>query len=108
MAIFYTSFVQYRHRNRLGRRRRWPTDRTTLLVEPRQFEGRLLHQLPPVRTSFGDLNGGARGAALQADGKVVAVGFQATATKKQAQFALARYLGDGTAAAPARSQGDTD
>ena len=23
-------------------------------VEPRQFEGRLLHQLPPVRTAFGD------------------------------------------------------
>jgi Histidine kinase-, DNA gyrase B-, and HSP90-like ATPase len=23
-------------------------------VEPRQFEGRLLHQLPPIRTSFGD------------------------------------------------------
>ena len=23
-------------------------------VEPRQFEGRLLHQLPPIRTSYGD------------------------------------------------------
>ena len=23
-------------------------------VEPRQFEGRLLHQLPPIRTLFGD------------------------------------------------------
>jgi len=31
-----------------------------------------------VRTSFGDLNGGANGAALQSDGKIVAVGFQAT------------------------------
>lgn len=47
-----------------------------------------------VRTSFGDLNGGARGAALQPDGKIVAVGFQATATKKQVQFAIARYLGE--------------
>src|SRR5262249_647853 len=31
-----------------------------------------------VRTSFGDLNGGANGAAIQPDGKMVAVGFQAT------------------------------
>ena len=31
-----------------------------------------------VRTSFGNLNGGANGAAVQADGKIVAVGFQAT------------------------------
>ena len=46
-----------------------------------------------VRTSFGDLNGGARGAALQPDGKIVAVGFQATPTRKQVQFAIARYLG---------------
>ena len=23
-------------------------------VEPRQFEGRLLHQLPPIRTTYGD------------------------------------------------------
>jgi uncharacterized delta-60 repeat protein len=45
-----------------------------------------------VRTSFGDLNGGANGAALQADGKIVAVGFQATFTSLRAQFALARYL----------------
>jgi hypothetical protein len=45
-----------------------------------------------VRTSFGDLNGGANGAALQADGKIVAVGFQATATVRTADFALARYL----------------
>lgn len=46
-----------------------------------------------VRTSFGDLNGGAQGAALQADGRIVAVGFQATATPKSVQFAVARYLG---------------
>jgi uncharacterized delta-60 repeat protein len=46
-----------------------------------------------VRTSFGDLNGAANGAALQADGKIVAVGFQATAGVKSAQFAVARYLG---------------
>ncbi len=46
-----------------------------------------------VRTSFGDLNGGANAAALQPDGKVVAVGFQAMNTPKGAQFALARYLG---------------
>jgi uncharacterized delta-60 repeat protein len=45
-----------------------------------------------VRTSFGDLNGGANGAALQSDGKIVAVGFQATFTTVRAQFALARYL----------------
>lgn len=47
-----------------------------------------------VRTSFGDLNGGANGAALQPDGKIVAVGFQAFfPTPKGVQFALARYLG---------------
>jgi len=45
-----------------------------------------------VRTSFGDLNGGANGAAFQADGKVVAVGFQATGLEFFADFALARYL----------------
>src|SRR6476646_10978550 len=45
-----------------------------------------------VRTSFGDLNGGANGAALQSDGKIVAVGFQATFTREFANFALARYL----------------
>ena len=39
-----------------------------------------------VRTSFGNLSGGAYGAALQADGKIVAVGFQAL------DFALARYI----------------
>jgi uncharacterized delta-60 repeat protein len=47
-----------------------------------------------VRTSFGDLNGGAFGAALQADGKIVAVGFQATFTDTRVDFALARYLGE--------------
>jgi len=45
-----------------------------------------------VRTSFGDLNGGANGAALQSDGKIVAVGFQATFSNQFANFALARYL----------------
>ena len=46
-----------------------------------------------VRTSFGDLNGGAYGAVLQPDGNIVAVGFNATFTDKWAEFALARYLG---------------
>ncbi len=46
-----------------------------------------------VRTSFGDLNGGAYGAVLQPDGKIVAVGFNATNTADFAEFALARYLG---------------
>jgi len=45
-----------------------------------------------VRTSFGDLNGGANGAALQSDGKIVAVGFQATPSNQFSNFALARYL----------------
>ena len=46
-----------------------------------------------VRTSFGDLNGGANDAVLQPDGKIVAVGFQAYyPTPKGVQFALARYL----------------
>jgi uncharacterized delta-60 repeat protein len=45
-----------------------------------------------VRTSFGDLNGGANGAAFQSDGKIVAVGFQATFSHQFANFALARYL----------------
>jgi len=45
-----------------------------------------------VRTSFGDLNGGANGAALQPDGKIVAVGFQATFSNRWSEFALARYL----------------
>jgi uncharacterized delta-60 repeat protein len=45
-----------------------------------------------VRTSFGHLNGGANGATLQPDGKILAVGFQATSTDKTVEFALARYL----------------
>jgi len=45
-----------------------------------------------VRTSFGNLNGGAYGGALQADGKVVAVGFQATSGRGGVNFALARYF----------------
>ena len=46
-----------------------------------------------VRTSFGNLNGGAYGAVLQADGKVVAAGFQATTNRGGVEFVLARYLG---------------
>lgn len=45
-----------------------------------------------VRTSFGNLNGGANGAALQVDGAIVAVGFQATFSSQWSNFALARYL----------------
>src|SRR4029453_14291163 len=45
-----------------------------------------------VRTSFGDLNGGANGAVFQPDGKIVAVGFQATGLELFADFALARYI----------------
>jgi uncharacterized delta-60 repeat protein len=45
-----------------------------------------------VRTSFGDLNGGANGAVFQPDGKIVAVGFQATGLELFADFALARYV----------------
>jgi uncharacterized delta-60 repeat protein len=44
-----------------------------------------------VRTSFGDLNGGASGAAFQG-GKIVAVGLQATFTERWSEFALAGYL----------------
>jgi len=47
-----------------------------------------------VRTSFGNLNGGAYGIALQPDGRLVAVGFQATFTAVGVEYALARYLGD--------------
>jgi len=47
-----------------------------------------------VRTSFGNLNGGAYAGALQADGKIVAVGFQATSSRGGVEFALARYLGE--------------
>ncbi|HEX5011765.1 MAG TPA: delta-60 repeat domain-containing protein [Planctomycetota bacterium] len=50
-----------------------------------------------VRTSFGDLNGGAKGALLQPDGRVVAVGFQATFSHTWAEFAVSRYLGDPSA-----------
>jgi uncharacterized delta-60 repeat protein len=50
-----------------------------------------------VRTSFGDLNGGAKGAVLQPDGRIVAVGFQATFSAQWAEFALSRYLGDPSA-----------
>ena len=50
-----------------------------------------------VRTSFGDLNGGAYGAVLQPDGKIVAVGFNATQTSSGVDFALARYLGSSAA-----------
>ena len=47
-----------------------------------------------VRTSFGNLNGGANAAVLQPDGKIVAVGFNATPTRRGVDLALARYLGD--------------
>jgi uncharacterized delta-60 repeat protein len=60
-----------------------------------------------VRTSFGNLNGGANGAALQPDGKIVAVGFQATNTKRFAEFALARYLMNGTLQADKPAPGET-
>ena len=45
-----------------------------------------------VRTSFGNLNGGANAAVLQADGKIVAAGFQASSTQKGVDIAMARYL----------------
>src|SRR5262249_38139967 len=45
-----------------------------------------------VRTSFGNLNGGAQGGLLQADGKIVAVGFQATSSSRGVDIALTRYL----------------
>ncbi|MGM9488344.1 hypothetical protein [Ideonella sp. YS5] len=48
-----------------------------------------------VRTSFGQLNGGANGAAMQPDGKIVAVGFQATSSDKTVEFAIARYVAAG-------------
>ena len=47
-----------------------------------------------VRSSFGQLNDGCDGAALQPDGRIVAVGFEATATANMAEIAVARYLGD--------------
>jgi uncharacterized delta-60 repeat protein len=50
-----------------------------------------------VRTSFGQLNGGAYGAVLQPDSKIVAVGFNATSMPVGVDFALARYLGDSAA-----------
>ena len=46
-----------------------------------------------VRTSLGDLSGGAQAALLQPDGKIVAVGFQATKSDSNVEFALVRYLG---------------
>jgi uncharacterized delta-60 repeat protein len=45
-----------------------------------------------VRTSFGDLNDGANGAALQSDGKIVAVGFHPTTTRVGVDFIVARYV----------------
>ena len=38
------------------------------------------------------VNGGANGAALQSDGKIVAMRFQATFSNQWSNFALARYL----------------
>ncbi|HLQ45158.1 MAG TPA: delta-60 repeat domain-containing protein, partial [Planctomycetaceae bacterium] len=46
-----------------------------------------------VRTSFGPLNDSAQGAALQADGKIVAVGFTARPNSFP-DIAVARYLGN--------------
>jgi len=45
-----------------------------------------------VRTSFGPLNDGAQGGALQSDGKIVAVGFTARPNSFP-DIAVARYLG---------------
>jgi uncharacterized delta-60 repeat protein len=53
-----------------------------------------------VRTSFGDLNGGAYGAVLQPDGNIVAVGFNATQESVGVDFALARYLGSSGSPTP--------
>jgi uncharacterized delta-60 repeat protein len=47
-----------------------------------------------VRTSFGDLNGGANSSVLQPDGNIVAAGFNATSTRRGVDVALARYLGN--------------
>jgi len=47
-----------------------------------------------VRTSFGNLNGGAYAAVLQPDSKIVAVGFNATSNPEGTDFAVARFLGD--------------
>ena len=47
-----------------------------------------------VRTSLGDLNGGANAGLLQSDGKIVAVGFNATPAQRGVDFALTRYLGN--------------
>ncbi|HEY7098680.1 MAG TPA: delta-60 repeat domain-containing protein [Terriglobales bacterium] len=46
-----------------------------------------------VTTSFGNLNGGSFATALQPDGKIVAVGFQAT-SNEGVNLAMARYLGN--------------
>jgi uncharacterized delta-60 repeat protein len=53
-----------------------------------------------VRTSFGNLNGGAHGAALQPDGRIVAAGFNATFTPVGVELAVSRYLGDATGPSP--------
>ena len=47
-----------------------------------------------VRTNFGFLAAGAQGGLLQPDGKIVAVGFNATQTNRGVEFALARYLSE--------------
>lgn len=67
---------------------------------PNGFLDRTFGRGGRVRTSFGDLNGGANGALLQEDGKIVAVGFQATATDQSSEYALARYLGNSASLAP--------
>ena len=45
-----------------------------------------------VRTSLGDLNSAANDGVLQADGKIVAVGWNPTQTQGGVEFALVRYL----------------
>lgn len=47
-----------------------------------------------VLTSFNGIDDEARGVAIQADGKIVAAGFTTTLT--DTEFAMARYLPDGT------------
>ena len=50
-----------------------------------------------VRSSLGDLNDGANGAALQPDGKIVVVGFHPTPSNKFSEFAIVRYLNGSSA-----------
>jgi uncharacterized delta-60 repeat protein len=56
-----------------------------------------------VRTSIGNLNDGANGALLQPDGRIVAVGFHPTASRRFSEFAAVRYLGGASVTAGTRS-----